>query len=78
MLTMAYVAAARLDAFAMLSPAKLGPWDLAPAAIVLEEAGGVVGEGITGRQLRLSDRAIAGASSRDLFDEVYAVARGDV
>lgn len=78
MLTMAYVAAARLDAFAMLSPAKLGPWDLAPAAIVLEEAGGVVGEGITGRPLRLSDRAIAGASSRDLFDEVYAVARGDV
>jgi myo-inositol-1(or 4)-monophosphatase len=76
MLTMAYIAAARLDAFAMLSPAKLGPWDLAPAVVVLEEAGGVVGEGLTGRTLRLSDRAIAGASSRALLDEVYAVANG--
>jgi myo-inositol-1(or 4)-monophosphatase len=74
MLTMAYIASARLDAFAMLSPAKLGPWDLAPAAVVLEEAGGVVAEGLTGRPLRLSDRAIAGASSRELLEEVYAVA----
>jgi fructose-1,6-bisphosphatase/inositol monophosphatase family enzyme len=71
---MAYIASARLDAFAMLSPAKLGPWDLAPAAVVLEEAGGVVAEGLTGRPLRLSDRAIAGASSRELLEEVYAVA----
>jgi myo-inositol-1(or 4)-monophosphatase len=77
MLSMAYVASARLDAFAMLSPAKLGPWDLAPAAVVLEEAGGVVGEGLTGRPLRLSDTSIAGASSRALFDELYAVARGE-
>lgn len=77
MLTMAYVAAARLDAFAMLSPAKLGPWDLAPAVVVLEEAGGAVAEGVTGRPLRLSDTGIAGASSRALLDEVYAVARGE-
>ena len=76
MLTMGYIAAARLDAFAMLSPAKLGPWDLAPAVVVLEEAGGVVAEGLTGRPLRLSDRAIAGASSRALLDEVYTVANG--
>ena len=77
MLTMAYIASARLDAFAMLSPAKLGPWDLAPAVVVLEEAGGVVGEGMTGRPLKLSDRTIAGASSRALLEEVHAVARGD-
>jgi myo-inositol-1(or 4)-monophosphatase len=77
MLTMAYVAAARLDAFAMLSPAKLGPWDLAPAAVVLEEAGGVVAEGLTGRRLRLSDSSIAGASDRALLEELYAVARGE-
>ena len=77
MLTMAYIATARLDAFAMLSPAKLGPWDLAPSVVVLEEAGGVVGEGTTGRPLLLSDRAIGGASSRALFDEVYAVALGE-
>jgi myo-inositol-1(or 4)-monophosphatase len=77
MLTMAYIASARLDAFAMLSPAKLGPWDLAPAVVVLEEAGGAVGEGLTGRPLRLSDRAIAGASSRALLAEVHAVANGE-
>lgn len=77
MLTMAYIAAARLDCFAMLSPAKLGPWDLAPAIVVLEEAGGVVAEGVTGRPLRFSDRGIAGASSKALLDEMFAVARGD-
>src|SRR5690606_38467916 len=53
MLTMAYIASARLDAFAMLSPAKLGPWDLAPAIVVVEEAGGVVAEGLTGQPIKL-------------------------
>jgi myo-inositol-1(or 4)-monophosphatase len=77
MLSMAYVACGRLDAFAMLSPAKLGPWDLAPSIIVLEEAGGVVAEGVTGRPLRWTDRAISGATTRALLDELYAVARGE-
>ncbi len=75
MLSMAYVACGRLDAFAMLSPAKLGPWDLAPAIVVLEEAGGVVGEGVTGAPLKFTDRAIAGAQARSLFDELYAVVK---
>ena len=77
MLTLGYIAAARLDAFAMLAPASLGPWDLAPAVVVLEEAGGVVTEGNTGRPLRLSDRTVSGASSRALLDELYVAARGD-
>jgi myo-inositol-1(or 4)-monophosphatase len=77
MLTMAYIATARLDAFAMLSPSKLGPWDLAPAIVMLEEAGGIVAEGMTGRPLRFSDRGIAGASSKELLDEMFAVARGE-
>jgi myo-inositol-1(or 4)-monophosphatase len=75
MLTMAYVATARLDAFAMLSPAKLGPWDLAPAIVVVEEAGGVVGEGVSGQPIKWTDRAIAGASCPELLAELYDVAR---
>jgi myo-inositol-1(or 4)-monophosphatase len=75
MLTMAYIATARLDAFAMLSPAKLGPWDLAPSIVVVEEAGGVVAEGITGQPIKWTDRAIAGASCPELLTELYDVAR---
>ena len=74
MLSMAYVACGRMDAFAMLSPAKLGPWDLAPALVVLEEAGGVVGEGVTGNALQWTDRAISGATTPALLKELYAVA----
>jgi fructose-1,6-bisphosphatase/inositol monophosphatase family enzyme len=77
MLSLAYVACGRFDAFAMLSPAKLGPWDLAPSLVVLEEAGGVVAEGVTGAPLQWIDRAIAGATTRALLEELYAVARGD-
>jgi myo-inositol-1(or 4)-monophosphatase len=74
MLSMAYVACGRLDACAMLSPSKLGPWDLAPAAVVVEEAGGVVSEGMRGSPLKLMDRGIAGASSRALLDEIFQAA----
>jgi myo-inositol-1(or 4)-monophosphatase len=77
MLSMAYVATGRLDAFAMLSPSKLGPWDLAPAAVVLEEAGGVVGEGLTGRALQFTDRGISGATNRALLEELFRVARAE-
>ena len=77
MLSMAYVACGRMDAFAMLSPAKLGPWDLAPSLVVLEEAGGVVAEGVTGGTLQWTDRAISGATTKALLDELYAVARGE-
>jgi myo-inositol-1(or 4)-monophosphatase len=78
MLSMAYVACGRLDAFAMFGPAKLGPWDLAPSIVVLEEAGGVVAEGVTGQPLRWTDRQLSGATSRGLLEELYAVARGDI
>lgn len=77
MLSLAYIATGRLDAFAMLSPSKLGPWDLAPAVVVLEEAGGAVAEGRTGRPLSFTDRGIAGASHPGLLDELFAVALAD-
>ena len=75
MFSMAYVACGRLDAFATLSPTALEPWDLAPAAIVLEEAGGVVA-GPTGGPFDILARGVAGASSRALLDELFAVALG--
>jgi myo-inositol-1(or 4)-monophosphatase len=77
MLSMAYVACGRLDAFAMFAPAKLGPWDLAPASVVLEEAGGVVAEGVTGNRLQWTDRQLSGTTTRALLDELYTVARGE-
>ncbi len=77
MLSMAYVACGRMDAFAMLSPAKLSAWDLAPSLVLLEEAGGVVAEGITGHPLQWTDRAISGATTRALLEELYAVATGE-
>lgn len=77
MLCVAYVACGRMDAFAMLSPAKLGPWDLAPSIIILEEAGGAVGEGVTGAPLHWTDHAISGATTQALLDELHAVARGE-
>lgn len=77
MLSMAYVACGRLDAFAMLSPAKLGPWDLAPSIVVLEEAGGVVAEGSTGRPLQWTDHSLSGAPTQALLDELYSVSRGE-
>jgi myo-inositol-1(or 4)-monophosphatase len=76
MFSMAYVAAGRLDCFATLSPTRLGPWDLAPAAVVLEEAGGVVADE-EGRPLDLMRTGVSGASSRALLDELFAVARGE-
>jgi len=76
MFSIAYVAAGRLDCFATLSPTRLGPWDLAPAAAVLEEAGGVVADQ-QGRPLDLMRTGIAGASSRALLEELFAVARGE-
>ena len=56
MLSMAYAACGRMDAFAMLSPAKLSAWDLAPSQVLLEEAGVVVAEGITGSPLQSGRR----------------------
>jgi myo-inositol-1(or 4)-monophosphatase len=76
MVSIAYVACGRMGCFGTLSPSKLMPWDLAPAAIVLEEAGGVCGDQ-TGAPFDLLATGISGAGSQALLDEMFAVARGD-
>jgi myo-inositol-1(or 4)-monophosphatase len=75
MISMAYVACGRLDCFATLSPTKLAPWDVAPAALVVWEAGGVVATS-QGAPFDILHRGIAGASSQALLDELMAVAHG--
>ena len=77
MLSMAYVACGRMDAFAMLSPANVTAWDLAPSLVLLEEAGGVVAEGITGHPLQWTDRGHLRRHNEALLEELYAVATGE-
>jgi myo-inositol-1(or 4)-monophosphatase len=74
MLSLAYVACGRLDASATLSPTRLGPWDVAPACVILEEAGGVVTTQHN-TPFEIMETGLAGASSRALLDELFAVAR---
>jgi myo-inositol-1(or 4)-monophosphatase len=75
MFGVAYVAAARTDCFATLSPTRLGAWDLAPAAIVIEEAGGVIATE-TGAPFDLMALGVSCASTRALLEELFAVATG--
>lgn len=59
-LDMAYVAAGRFDGFWEL---KLRPWDIAAAALLIEEAGGRV-TGLSGRPWRLPVRDIVASNGR--------------
>jgi myo-inositol-1(or 4)-monophosphatase len=77
MVSLAYVACGRMACFGTLSPSKLMPWDLAPAAIVLEEAGGYCGDQ-DGASFDILAPGISGAASRVLLAEMFAVARGEV
>ena len=75
MISLAYVAAGRLACFGTFSPSKLMPWDLAPAAIVLTEAGGVTATG-EGAPFDILTPGVSGAASQALLDEMFACARG--
>ncbi|HLF76509.1 MAG TPA: inositol monophosphatase family protein [Dehalococcoidia bacterium] len=75
MICLVYIAAARLDCFATLSPTRLGVWDLAPAEVILEEAGGVIADP-NGGPFDMLSPGVSGASSRALLDELFAVVRG--
>jgi myo-inositol-1(or 4)-monophosphatase len=77
MVSIAYVACGRMGCFGTFSPSKLMPWDLAPAAIILDEAGGVCGDQ-NGAPFDILSTGISGAGSRALLAEMFAVARGEV
>ena len=75
MINLAYVACGRLACCGTFSPSKLMPWDLAPAAVVLEEAGGVTATG-DGTRFDILSPGVSGAASQALLDEMFACARG--
>jgi len=74
MICLAYIAAGRLDCFATLSPTRLGIWDLAPAQVILEEAGGVIADP-EGGPFDMMNPGVSGASSAELLLQLFAVAR---
>ena len=61
--------------FGTFSPSKLMAWDLAPAAIVLQEAGGVCGDQ-DGATFDVLSTGFSGAATKELLNEMFAVARG--
>ncbi|HSH28583.1 MAG TPA: inositol-1-monophosphatase, partial [Thiohalobacter sp.] len=56
-LDLAYVAAGRLDGFWEL---KLNPWDLAAGVLLIQEAGGIVGDFTGGHKFMQSGNVVAG------------------
>ncbi len=76
MICLAYIAAGRLDCFATLSPTRLGAWDLAPAQVILEEAGGIIANP-EGGPFDMMNPGVSGASSPELLAQLFAVARGE-
>lgn len=75
MFASAYVACGRLDCHATLSPTRLGPWDQAPASVIVEEAGGVMGAP-DGGPYDLMLQGMAAAANRALLEELIAVGLG--
>jgi myo-inositol-1(or 4)-monophosphatase len=61
-LDLAYVACGRLDAFWELG---LSPWDMAAGALLIQEAGGLVGD-LKGEQTYLDSGDIAAATPKIL------------
>ncbi len=70
LIAMCYLAAGRIDIFATLVRNTLGPWDLAPGALMVEEAGGIV-TGQHGAPFDLLVSGMAGAASAAQLDELW-------
>ncbi len=70
-LDLAYVAAGRLDAFWEMG---LSPWDMAAGALLIQEAGGLVGD-LQGEQTYLESGDIAAATPK-VFAQLLAALKG--
>jgi myo-inositol-1(or 4)-monophosphatase len=70
-LDLAYVAAGRLDAFWEMG---LSPWDMAAGALLIQEAGGLVGD-LDGEQAYLESGDIAAATPK-VFAQLLAALKG--
>ena len=71
LIAMCYLAAGRIDIFATLARNSLGPWDMAPGVLMVEEAGGVV-TGQLGAPLDLLVGGMAGSVTAELLEELWA------
>jgi myo-inositol-1(or 4)-monophosphatase len=71
-LVMAYLAAGRFDLFYVHDNPRMGDWDIAAGAILIEEAGGVV-EHTSGEPLRLPSMNVAAAADPATLEELKAL-----
>lgn len=69
-LTLAYVAAGRIDAYQIEF---LKPWDIAGGALLIEEAGGVVRDSFTGGDFNIMKPNVLVAATQELFDAMWLV-----
>ena len=71
-LVMAYLAAGRFDLFYVHDNPRMGDWDIAAGAILIEEAGGVVSH-TSGAALRLPSINVAAAADPETLQELRAL-----
>lgn len=69
---LAYLASGRIDAFVTLSDvSNMGPWDLAAATIIVEEAGGIVRDQ-GGRPVDLLSKQVIATTCSEMMEEILA------
>ena len=71
-LVMAYLAAGRFDLFYVADNPRMGDWDIAAGAILVQEAGGIVTQ-TSGDALRLPSHNIVAAADADTLEELRAL-----
>lgn len=72
-LTLAYVAAGRLDAYQIEF---LKPWDIAGGTLLIVEAGGIVRDSYTGGQFNVMQPNVLVASTPELYEALWEISQG--
>ena len=68
-----YLASGRIDAFMTLSDVmNMGPWDLAAATVIVEEAGGVVRDQ-GGQPVNLLSKQVVAATCPEMLEEILSI-----
>lgn len=71
-LTLAYVAAGRIDAYQIEF---LKPWDIAGGALLITEAGGVVRDSYTGGPFDVMKPNVLVAATQDLYEQMWKISQ---
>lgn len=69
-LTLAYVAAGRLDAYTIEF---LKPWDIAGGTLLIQEAGGIVRDSRTGGEFDIMNPNVVVAATKELYEELWQI-----